>query len=225
MRATVGKKAIPHLFESYEMGKEIGFQHFSFCINAFDEWSKEDAENYRIQMEKIGEDIFRNSLHGVIYTESTLSAMYSDISNVIYNTAKFNNQVVKCGMGTTTFSVTPDGDIVPCQEKISNPTWILGNVNNGGYDFKQHEKFLKWYIRSMETIHCPNNCGDLTKKYCLQRQCSSRLEDLKFKMTSSICASSKIQAQIAMKLWHLVHDSMLEEVRVAFSIGEVDVCE
>lgn len=219
MRATVSKQFIPRMYEGYLMGKELGFKNFSFCINAFDEWDEQDANNYKEQLNKIGEDIYRNCFKGEICTESTLCSIYSDISDTIFNRAKFNNEVMKCGMGTTTFSVTPDGLIVPCQEKVSNPTWVLGDVNNGGFDEKKHKEFLEWYIERMNHLSCPNNCDNFIRRYCLQRQCSSRLEDLDFKLSSSICAQSKIQAKFGNRLWHLVHDSLLPEVRAAFTIG------
>lgn len=220
MRATVSKEFIPKIYESFEMGKELGFKHFSFCIDAFDEWDEEDARNYMIQMNKVGEDIYRNALNEEIYTESTLNASYFDCETVIYGNGKFNNEVMKCGMGSVSMSVTPDGLIVPCQEKISNPTWVIGDVNNGGIDPEKHCEFLIWYLNEMDKIKCPNNCGNAVKEFCMARQCSSRLEDINFNITSSMCAQTKILFNIGNRLWHLTHDSILPGVRAAFEIQE-----
>lgn len=224
MRATVTKDSLPFLFESYEMGKELGFRHFSFCVNTFEQWTSDDADVYKEQMDKIGEDIYRSSLVGDAIHESTFQAMYEDFGNVVYNRAKLNNEIMKCGMGTYTMSVTPDGKIVPCQEKISNPTWIIGDVNNGGYDYDKHREFLIWYLNKVDEIQCPNNCTPECKKFCLQRLCSSRLEDIDFKLKSSLCLSTKTQMKIMSRIWYLIHDSWLAGVRESFSIKEEKVC-
>lgn len=130
---------------------------------------------------------------------------------------KINNEVVRCGMGTTSFTVCPDGEITTCQEKLSNPTHIIGDVDNG-IDKEEHQRFLMWYVQKFNELQCPNNCSPIIKMMCLSRQCPSRLEDLDFQLSTSICKSHKMQYRLAKRLRTLLNGSILPRLQMAFEL-------
>ena len=112
-------------------------------------------------------------------------------------------------MGTTSCAITPTGDIVPCQEKISNPTWILGDVFNG-IDANKHKEFLKWYIDNMNNnFTCDRLCRTNKEAvHCFSNICPSRLEDLNFKSSTSECIFNRTNLRIANRLFMLCYKNI-----------------
>lgn len=148
MRATVTKESVPFMLDGYSLGKKLGFLSFFFCVNAFEEWDDKTAEEYYNQLERIGEDVYVNAMSTDTYDEvikvGVINSALFDYNRALRGT-KINNEVVRCGMGTTSFTVCPDGEITTCQEKLSNPTHIIGDVDNG-IDKEEHQRFLMWYV-------------------------------------------------------------------------------
>lgn len=220
MRATITRYSIPFLYKSYLMAEEFGFKRVSFIINAFEEWGLSDKKKYKDQISQICLHIYEElvgcySLCMPTRYDTILTDM-EECERIASGFSKFNNSLERCGLGTTSFSVTPSGLIVPCQEKISNPTWIIGDVNNG-IDTKKHTDFLAWYNEKINTeLVCQKECPDPElKKFCLARNiCPSRLEDLDFQFNSSICYSTQANYSCANRMRFLLSKSILPKVKL-----------
>lgn len=219
MRATVTKNSLPYLYESFCMGVELGFVNFSFCINAYEEWDDDDAKLYASELNKIGAEVYYRAVKMnpelPVIRVSGLTTGVLDFNRVIEDKSKFNNHILRCGLGTTTFTVCPNGDITTCQERLSHPTHIIGNVKDG-IDFNKHLEFLKWYYEKLKELKCPFDCSSSTMRFCLQRICPSRLEDMDFRLSTALCKSEKIEASISSRLWKLTRDSSLSGLRYIF---------
>ena len=127
---------------------------------------------------------------------------YNKIEQSLSGNLKYNNSLFRCGLGTTSCAITPSGDIIPCQEKISSPTWILGNVFDGINPIK-HKEFLKWYIDNLNNnFTCDSLCRTVKETvHCFSEICPSRLEDLKFKTSTSECIFNRTNLRIANRLF------------------------
>ena len=211
MRMTLTKYAVPHLFETVLMAEELGFKSISFCVDAFEDWEYEDLYNYEEQLEKIGLHIYKsffNNNNEVIKVDQLIKT-YNKIEQSLQGNLKYNNSLFRCGLGTTSCAITPIGDIIPCQEKISNPTWILGDVFNG-IDANKHKEFLKWYIDNMNNnFTCDRLCRTNKEAvHCFNNTCPSRLEDLKFKPSTSECIFNRTNLRIANRLFMLCYKNI-----------------
>ena len=129
---------------------------------------------------------------------------------------------MRCGLGTTSCAITPEGQIIPCQEKISCPTWIIGNIFEG-IDPKAHETFLKWYIDKMNNdFICDRKCITLKENvHCLNNTCPSRLEDLNFKPSTATCVFNRVTLRIAHRLYLNCQHSIDPKIIDYFSKEEV----
>ena len=207
MRATMTKHSIPYLYDTVLMAEELGFKKVTFCPNAYESWDKGIEKQLYEQFKKIGLHIYRGLRNNneIIKVDPLVS--FFDNANLALNEKLFfNNHVLRCGLGTTTCAVTPTGDIVPCQEKISCPTTILGNIFSG-IDYKKHKEFLIDYFTKVNNIKCDLGCSEKECLNCLSNVCPSRLEDLDFKFSTSTCAFIRTATSIASRLHLLCNNS------------------
>lgn len=225
MRSTITKESISFIYETFLMAEELGFSKITFCPNAFEDWSKEDEKNLYDQFDKIGLYVYNKLLkeeYPVIEIDPIITN-FGKIELALNNNLFFNNSLLRCGLGTTSCAITPKGEIIPCQEKISNPTWILGDVFNG-INANKHEEFLKWYLDKINNIECSKACGDRNTLICLSDVCPSRLEDMNFEISTSVCAFNRVSTKIAARLYFLCAYNYHPYIRQYFDKGEEEEC-
>ena len=203
MRATLTKNSLPYMYESVLMAAELGFKTITFCPNAFESWGPEEEKIYSNQLEKITLYIYKQ-LHKNIFPiqVNPIIKVFDNINKAINSELFFNNNILRCGLGTTTCAITVDGKIIPCQEKLSHPTIILGDIYKGIDPFI-HKNYLINYFNKVNNITCDRCCFDKEKLQCLSDICPSRLEDLNYKFSSSECIFTQ-QAYKATARLHLL---------------------
>ena len=222
MRSTVTKESIPHMYDSVLMAQELGFKKIVFCPNAYEDWDKETELELYEQLNKIGLHIYkglRNQEFDTIMVDP-LNVRFSDINKALTEDLYFNNSVNRCGLGTTTCAITPIGDIVPCQEKISNPTIVLGNIYEG-INQQIHQDYLTDYYAKVNNLECDKGCDNRSKLICLSDICPSRLEDLDYTFSTSQCAFIRMSTKVAGHLHLLCSGSIFPHIREFF--GEEDL--
>jgi uncharacterized protein len=219
MRATITKNSIPYLYETVLMAEQLNFKKVTFCPNAYEDWDIETEEELYNQFNKIGLYIYKNLRENNFNTIKVdpICARYSDIMKI--DNLRFNNCLQRCGLGTTTCSITPYGQIIPCQEKTSNPTVILGDIWKG-IDFQKHEEYLRDYFEKVNNLQCDKGCSDREKLICLSDICPSRLEDLGYVFSSAQCAFIRTALRVAGRLNYLCANSSFAHIRNYF--GEDD---
>jgi uncharacterized protein len=222
MRATITKESLPYLYETILMAEEMGFKSISFCPNAFEDWGIEEEIIYENQMMKIGLHIYKSFFneHKEVIKVDPLIKTYNKIELSLSNNLKYNNQLLRCGLGTTSCAITPEGNIVPCQEKISNPTFILGDIFNG-ISKEKHKNYLEWYINKLNNYTCDRLCIN-TKEcvHCLSDICPSRMEDLKFQKSTPECIYNRINLRIANRLFKLCSFKINPWINLYFKGGQ-----
>ena len=221
MRSTVTKHSIPYLYESVLMAEELGFKKIAFCPNAYEEWDK-DIENLMYeQWKKIGHHIYKGLMSNKkVISVDPLVKFYKNTNAALQENLFFNNNIERCGLGTTTCAIAPNGDIVPCQEKTSCPTVILGNVNTN-IDANIHKAFLINYFNRINDISCDKGCDQKAKLNCLSDICPSRFEDLNYKFSTASCAFIRTSTSVANRLHYLCANSSYNHIRRYFGEGVI----
>lgn len=179
MRSTLTKQSLPYLYKNFLLANDLGFKSWSFAVNAYEEWNKDDTDKLIKELDKITHDI-AIALHNgqEIVRVNTICAYFNKIREIEENPSYFiDNKLFRCGMGTTGVGIDCDGNLVPCQEKNSKYDHIIGNVFTG-IDKEEHEKYLKWYMDFMQNWNCDKPCNNNVKAICLNDLCPSRMEDL-----------------------------------------------
>lgn len=221
MRATITKNSIPYLYKTTLMAEELGFKKISFCPNAYEDWDKDTENAIYEQWKKIGLHIYKNLMKNnpVILVDPILK-YYNNTNLALKEELFFNNDIDRCGLGTTTCAISPNGDIVPCQEKTSCPTVVLGTVDTN-IQADVHKTFLIDYFNKINSISCDKGCEHKVKLNCLSDVCPSRMEDLNYKFSTSACAYMRTATAVANRLHFLCSNSSYRHIREYF--GEEDV--
>lgn len=197
-RSTLTKNSIPHIVESVKLLYDVGFKNIGFYVNAFEDWTSEDFLKYDEQLTLLGEWLYTN-IPNVPHITNLEKSM-EKVRNI--DKLTIDNRVDRCGMGTVSCAITYDGKIIPCQEKISNPTTVIGDIYNG-IDIKKAEDYITSYLEKIKDISCNKDCNDKIHLLCKSAVCPSRLEDMNFSLSSSVCYSNKALYRLAMRLEYL----------------------
>ena len=117
MRMTLTKLAIPHLYDTILLAEEFGFKNITFCPNAYEDWDWDDAVTYEDQLEKIGLHIFKSFYNNndIAIRVNPLIDYFNNIELGVQGNLHYNNSLMRCGLGTTSCAITPEGQIIPCQ--------------------------------------------------------------------------------------------------------------
>lgn len=222
MRATLTAESIPYLYESVQMAKDLGFQNITFCPNDFETWGKAEEGELKNQFEKIALDIYSDFLHDKMPIKVLcITDVFEKLDLASNEDLRFNNAINRCGLGTTTCGIAPNGDIVPCQEKTSCASQhSIGNVLTGGIDSQKHQLFLEDYFSKVNSISCSLGCSDKQKLLCISDLCPSRLEDLSFQIGSPHCTFVRVLDKIVSRLYFLCNHSMNPLIRYYFTESE-----
>jgi uncharacterized protein len=224
MRATLTKESLPYLYDSVLMAEELGFRTIAFVPNAYETWGVEEEIIYEQQLTKIGLHIYKSFFNNTRAIQvKPLIDSFKKISSSLKHGLYFNNHLFRCGLGTTSCAITPDGSIIPCQEKISNPTTILGDVWNG-IQPELHEKFLNNYIQELNNFTCSLHLST-TKEclHCISTICPSRLEDLNYKFSTPTCIFNRITLRVANRLHMLCYQRLNPIMSLYFNEEEENI--
>lgn len=217
MRSTITKESIPYVYETVMMAVELGFKQITFCPNAYEDWDETLREELYNQFEKVGYYIYKELMNGNYPIRvNPLNNYFSKLYAIYKNELKFENRVSRCGLGTTSCAIAPNGDIIPCQEKTSHPTVILGNVFNG-INPKVHKNYLNDVFNNLNNIHCDKHCGYKEKLICLSDLCPSRMEDLNYQFSTSGCVFTRTASAVAKRLFYLCSYSPLPIIQQYFN--------
>lgn len=198
VRSTLTKDSIPYLYESVKFLYNLGFKYISFYPNTFEDWDDNTFFKYEKQLTLIGEWVY-TKMPDVPHITNLEKAIYK-VDNI--DNLSIDNEIQRCGMGTISCSVTFDGKIIPCQEKLPNPNHIIGNIYEG-IDKAKVEEYIQWYLKQIQNIKCPEKCDNKIHLLCKSVACPSRLEDLNFKLSTSHCYSNIALYRLAMRLNYL----------------------
>ena len=213
MRATVTKESIPYLYKTVLMAEELGFKSIFFCENAYEDWDKNIEYELYNQFNKIGLYIYKKlSKNESVIKINPFFRIYTNIHNAQKNNLFFDNNIMRCGLGTTSCGITPSGNIVPCQEKISNPQTIIGNIYDG-INPQIHKEYLINYFNKINNIQCDKGCSFKNTLLCLSHLCPSRLEDLNFNISTASCAFLRMAAKVVYRLFFLCEYSDKQNIR------------
>lgn len=222
MRATVTKDSIPYLYDTVLMAEELGFKHIFFCENAFENWEKSLEPVLLDQFNKIGLHIYKNLINNKPTIKvDPIQRIFKSLTLAQKNNLFFNNEILRCGLGTTSCAITPEGKIIPCQEKISTPNIVLGDIQNG-IDIQIHKNYLINYFNKVNNIKCDKGCNIKDRLICLSHLCPSRLEDLNYNISTATCMFSRMAIKTTLRLHFLCANSGKINIRLYFEEEDIN---
>lgn len=185
-RATIEQSNCQGLFEnSYLFAIERGFKNIFLCPNAREEWSEDNLTILHDEINKIWTFIALSFLEEQLpiqyarVDEAFEYILRTDLQNYYkqYEVLTPYRNVMRCGLGSSSFSIAYDGKIYACQEQDSRSTndyFHIGNIYSG-IDIKKHSQILQdfskpYLIQSSQQNQC-DTC--ILRKVCIDDICPS----------------------------------------------------
>lgn len=174
-RATIDEDTAKNTFENYLFAEKAGFKNIFMIPNARSQWKQENINLLDIEIQKI----FAYRKNQQLFGETSINASF--INDILQKVE--NNNIFRCGLGTSSGSIGYNGDIYGCQEQDSydnKSIFYIGNIYNGGINIDLHKRLLTAYEQSEQ-----NKCEDiglcdkcLLQNNCQQSYCPSLSYDL-----------------------------------------------
>ena len=196
MRSTITQQSIPYIYDTYLLANDLGFKNITMYPNYFEDWNANLCAELHSQVYQISNYIQHSLLNNTIPTQLVNIIKY--FQYVYYNQRPSPKTLFRCGLGTSTCGIAPNGDILSCHDKSSSySTLVLGNVVTGGINKSIHEQFLYEAVKKINsTACCEDNLNCDLHQWCASRFCIVRLEDFNYYINTAECAFSKTIAQI-----------------------------
>lgn len=221
MRATITKDSIKHMYDSYCLGAELGFKHIGFYPNAFEDWGDEEQKELRLQLDKIAISVYKRLVEPKYDFPPFISFMVEEpdiLEAYSRGNLPFNNRLLRCGLGTTGIGVMPNGDLIPCHEKVGNPIYIIGNVRDGINPAK-HKQFLEDYFNGVSNCTLARPTSQKIANILLYNTCPSRLEDINYEMKTSLIVFEEEIARVGEKMRQLCYNNINPRMQQYFFKG------
>lgn len=235
-RMTVYEDTCDKLFDNILYAIEKGFKNIYFCPDSRHNFSEENCQKLRIELEKIFLYFTGCLLNNLEYPniapiDSGLKlALQKSIRDLSIEEKCLPREIFRCGLGTTAASIGPTGDIYACQEQTSqdsesNPFYI-GNIYDG-IDNEKHEKLLAEF-RTLSPIICEdaNYCDDcslLTTCYDVGCPSASKARfDNFFIRAKMSCYWDRMIAELAQGILSIENENIEKYLKRLLRIKEAD---
>ena len=165
-RSTTDHDNVEEFFNNHKFAVEQGFKNVFNIVNVFAEWSEEEKEELKHQIDLLGDYFFELYKEGQKVRFNPFCEMFPKLKR-IYNASVKNNHrshadnklgFGRCGIGATKYaSVGTDGQLYSCQEMVDNSKnriFIIGNIYDG-VDDEARMNIINQF--NMHKVSCQNN--------------------------------------------------------------------
>lgn len=219
-RGTLTKFSIPYLYQNMLFFEKIGAKSCAFCIDETEEYDEQDFLELKRQLTKCGLYIYKKLMNqeNVIQFDSLINAAVQ--IKKIEDNPIFGNDILRCGLGTTSIGITFDGKLMACQEEnsISSSDAYIGDVFNG-INKEKHKKYLLKYWEIIEDLSCNKPCDTNVKMFCFNSQCPNQIIK-NGKISVGKCIYNKAIHTVGARFNLLLRDNIRANVREYFG-GEL----
>jgi radical SAM protein with 4Fe4S-binding SPASM domain len=153
-----------HIYDNFKFAVEYGFKHVFAIVNVFADWSKEERDNLKDEVERIADYYLELILEGKDVSFKPFEDSFQKIKRV--EAAKNKNEYRnigdgclacgRCGLGGSHFaSVGYDGTLFSCQEMTDNTTlgdtFKIGNIYTGVDDAKRYALGMSYDVKNVRS--------------------------------------------------------------------------
>ena len=179
---TIYEDTCDKLFENILFAEKQGFKYFFATPDTRHNFSEENEKKLGIELEKFYTYLIGSLVQGVKPIESSfikdmiIQALKEPSLEIKELDSLISRNIFRCGLGTTSVGIAPNGDIYGCQEQVTNKDSIfyIGNIFNGIDEEKHHNliaNFRKLSNLYPEDKEFCQNCS--YKPFCYEIECPS----------------------------------------------------
>ena len=223
-RSTCDHDNASNFFHNHKFAIESGFNSVFSIVNVFSEWSEEEKEELKHQIDLMGDYFFELYKHGKMVNFNPFLEMFpklkkiylANINKVTRNHADQHLGYGRCGIGATRFaSVGTDGQLYSCQEMVDNPRnrlFIIGDIYNGADD-EARMNIINQYnmhdVRCQDDVYVCDECklnricagGCLINNYFATGNLNTMPPILCFYYKTLLDKAEEINLKIAQLVW------------------------
>lgn len=119
-RSTLTPFSIYYMNDTYDFAEHMGFKQISMVIDEGDTYTEDDFKELKRQYHRMAIKMLNG--HSLLIEDFSKFPMYIRQPCM---------DQMRCGYGTTSFGVTVEGEITPCQELNSFEGIVIGNIWTG----------------------------------------------------------------------------------------------
>ena len=178
-RSTVTPYSGRNVVKDYLYARKKGFRYYYLipdCLNF--KWTEEDLSIFFKNYANILEIMYRDITVGILPLE--ISQFIKSLQKVFpyYYDKNFPQQqatIYRCGLGTTSIGVSPEGYLSGCQEhctyKEDSSPFYIGDIYNG-FDKERQEKLWSYILNKSTITNKNHNCKECpSRKMCSAQFC------------------------------------------------------
>jgi radical SAM protein with 4Fe4S-binding SPASM domain len=168
---------------NFKFAVESGFKNIFAIVNVFCDWTQEEKDNLKEQIEKLGDYYIELLIQGRDIIISPLQDFFQKIQRAKQAKEKGDYRSAasdclscgRCGLGSSKFaSVGCDGTLFSCQEMTDNEhygdTFKIGNIYTGVDNEKRYKLGMEFDIKSVKSD--TYNCRECPLDYICDGACT-----------------------------------------------------
>lgn len=181
-RMTIYEDTCDKLFDNILFAEKQGFKYFFATPDTRHNFSKENEKKLGIELEKFYTYLIGSLVQGVKPIESSfmkdmiIQALKEPSLEIKELDSMLPREIFRCGLGTTSVGIAPNGDIYGCQEQVTNKNSIfyIGDIFNGINEEKHHNLIANFRILMQIQSETPSKCLKCSyRKMCNDVECPS----------------------------------------------------
>ena len=231
-RMTIYEDTCDKLFENILFAEKQGFKYFFATPDTRHNFSEENELKLKVELKKYYTYLIGSIVQGVkpiecsSFRDMFITVLKEPSLKIQGVDSLMPREIMRCGLGTTSASIGPDGKIYGCQEQVTKEENIfyIGDIFSGINEERQRaliEEFRQINMISCEEISLCKDCN--YKDFCYQVRCPSmakeRFDDF-FIVPKTECFWTKTLFELSKEVLGIYHENiekylseLIEEVR------------
>lgn len=195
IRSTITASSVSHLYDTVLLADQMRFKEISLYPNYLENWDSNLQEQLNEQIKRVNTHIQQCLSQNIRPIQVRNLNRY--LQYVYHKKKSFSRTIFRCGLGTSTCGITPNGDIIYCHDKSSYAIPALGNVNTGGINKTIHQSFLQQAVKEINTTTCyMNDPTCQLKELCASKLCYVKLKDFNYQICETECMFNRMIAKV-----------------------------
>jgi uncharacterized protein len=172
-----------HIVDNFKFAVDSGFKNIFAIVNVFADWSQEEKENLKKEVEALADYYIELVIQGKDVSFSPFQDFFHKIDRA--RVAKERNQYRttgadclacgRCGLGASKFaSVGYDGTLYSCQEMTTNDGYSdkfqIGNIYDGVDNEKRYALGMEFDVKNVKSDKC--DCKECPLDYICDGACT-----------------------------------------------------
>lgn len=223
-RMTIYEDTCDKLFDNILYAEKMGFKKFFMTPDTRHNFSDESLQILEQELKKWYTYFTISIMNGIkpienkTVKEMFLNALKEPSLEIKEIEKLYPREIFRCGLGTTSASVGPNGDIYSCQEQVTNDgeenLFYMGNIREG-INKERHTNLLNEY-RVLSPVYCEEQgwCGECSFNKICNKICCPSMSKVRFNnffiLPKTICFWNQVLFNLTKDVLTIENENILQ---------------